>query len=71
MLDWYNEEQFRKMYHNNEPDFVLSGNHLSPKGESPKPYLFMQPITNPVGNIWYNKVCRVGRDTAANWLRNM
>lgn len=44
---------------------------MPPEAEITKPDLFMQPISSPVGNIWYNKVHKVSRETAGKWLRNM
>ncbi|CAM6122551.1 unnamed protein product [Calypogeia fissa] len=59
-LDRYNEEQFRKVYHSYEEDFVLTTKqylrHLPVEGEGMKHDLFLSPIiTNPSGNIWYSR----------------
>ncbi|CAM6090480.1 unnamed protein product [Calypogeia fissa] len=74
-LERYNEEQFRKVFHSYEEDFVITVKqylrHMPPEDEGTKPDLFLGPITNPTGNIWFNRVHKVSQGRASKWLRTM
>lgn len=63
------------MFHSYEADFVLTVKqymrHMPPLEEGTKQDLFMGAITNPAGNVWYNKVLKVSKERAGAWLANM
>lgn len=58
-IDRHSEEWFMNVY------------HLPAIEKSENPHLFMQPITNPIGNAWYNKAHKVGKGAGGGWLKNM
>lgn len=64
-FDIYNEEQFCKVYHLYELDFIMCLKqylrHMPPLGEGTNPDLFLQPNTNPIIVTWYNKMHKVNR----------
>lgn len=74
-LKKYNEEQFKKTFYRYKVDFVFSVkqyyHHMPIESEITKLNLFMQPILSPMGNIWYNKVHKVSRETVGKRLKNM